>query len=168
MNHTSYLDGIMLCAVLPPRYPHVFAAKREFIGHWFSRWFLTGIGAADVERNDAKRGIEGIDQFLRALREGESPVFFPEGTFDRRIGLKPFRTGAFAVAVKAGVPVVPVAIRGARTVYRDQAWLPRHGVVTLTFSAPIHPTGHDWGAMVKLRDDVRVPILRHCGEPDLG
>ncbi len=168
MNHTSYLDGILLCAVLPLRYPHVFAAKREFTSHWFPRWFLSGIGAAYVERSDPKRGVEGIDQFLRALRKGEIPVFFPEGTFDRRSGLKPFRTGAFAVAAQAGVPVVPVAIRGARTVFRDQAWLPRHSAVTLTFSAAVQPAGRDWGNIVKLRDTVREPILCYCGEPDLG
>jgi acyl carrier protein len=168
MNHTSYLDGILLCAVLPLRYPHVFAAKHEFTRHWFPRLFLTGIGAAYVERSDAKKGIEGIDQFLRALRQGESPVFFPEGTFDRRSGLKPFRSGAFAVATQAGVPVVPVAIRGARTVFRDQAWLPRHSAVTLTFFAMVHPAGGDWGDVVKLRDTVRESMLRYCGEPDLG
>ena len=168
MNHTSYLDGIMLCAVLPLRYPHVFAAKREFIGHWFPRLFLNGIGAAYVERIDPKLGVEGIDQFLRALREGGTPVFFPEGTFDRRTGLKPFRTGAFAVAAQAGVPVTPVTIRGARTVLRDQVWLPRHGAVTLHFSAPLHPAGSEWAAIVKLRDEVREPILRYCGEPDIG
>ena len=168
MNHTSYLDGIMLCAVLPLRYPHVFAAKREFTGHWFPRLFLSGIGAAYVERSDPKLGIEGIEQFLRALRRGETPVFFPEGTFDRRAGLKPFRTGAFAIAAQAGVPVVPVAIRGARTVLRDQVWLPRRGAVTLHFTTPVQPTGSEWGAIVKLRDDVREPIQRHCGEPDIG
>ena len=168
MNHTSYLDGILLCAALPLRYPHVFAAKHEFTAHWFPRLFLSGIGAAYVERSDARQGIEGIDQFLRALRRGETPVFFPEGTFDRRAGLKPFRSGAFAVAAQAGVPVVPVAIRGARTVFRDQAWLPRHGTVTLHFAAPVMPSGSDWRAIVKLRDDVREPLLRHCGEPDIG
>ncbi len=168
MNHTSYLDGIMLCAVLPLRYAHNFAAKREFTGHWLPRLFLTGIGAAYVERSDPRQGIEGIDQFLQALRMGETPVFFPEGAFDRRAGLKPFRTGVFAIAAQAGVPVVPVAIRGARTVLRDQVWLPRHGAVTLHFCAPVHPAGGAWGEMVRLRDAVREPILRYCGEPDIG
>jgi 1-acyl-sn-glycerol-3-phosphate acyltransferase len=167
MNHTSYLDGIMLCAVLPLHYPHVFAAKREFTAHWFPRWFLTGIGAAYVERSDPKLGAEGIDQFLRALRKGESPVFFPEGTFDRRTGLKPFHTGAFAVAAKAGVPVVPVAIRGARTVFRDQAWLPRYGTVSLRFSTAVYPAGNTWTDRVTLRDKVRESILNHSGEPDI-
>ena len=95
-------------------------------------------------------------------------MFFPEGTFDRRAGLKPFRSGAFAVAAQAGVPVMPVAIHGARTVFRDQAWLPRHSAVRLTFSAAVRPAGNDWRAIVQLRDTVRESILRHCGEPDIG
>ena len=167
INHTSYLDGIMLCAVLPLRFPHVFAAKREFTGHWFPRWFLTGIGAAYVERSDPKLGVEGIEQFLRALDRGDIPVFFPEGTFDWRVGLKPFRTGAFAVAAQAGVPVVPIAIHGARMVYRDQAWLPRHSAVSLHFAPPLDPAGKAWADMVKLRDDARAAIQRDCGEPDV-
>ncbi len=168
MNHTSYLDGILLCAVLPPRYPHVFAAKRELAMHWLPRLFLSGIGAAYVERSDPRLGVEGIEQFLQALRRGETPVFFPEGVFDRRSGLKPFRSGAFAVAAQAGVPVALVALRGARTVLRDQTWLPRHGVVTLCFSAPVRPGGSAWGDIVALRDAARAPILRDCGEPDIG
>ena len=167
MNHTSYLDGIMLCAALPLRFPHVFAAKREFTGHWFPRWFLNGIGAAYVERTDPRLGVEGIEQFLRALRNGEIPVFFPEGTFERRDGLKPFRTGAFAVAVQAEVPVVPVAIHGARMVYRDQAWLPRHNAVSLHFAPPVHSSGKSWSDIVRLRDRTRAVILRHSGEPDI-
>jgi 1-acyl-sn-glycerol-3-phosphate acyltransferase len=168
MNHTSYLDGILLCAALPLQFPHVFAAKREFTTHWFPRWFLTGIGAAYVERTDPRLGVKGIDQFLQALRKGEIPVFFPEGTFDRLEGLKPFRSGAFAVAAQAGVAVVPVAIHGARMVYRDQAWLPRHGAVSLHFAPPVHPAGKSWNDIVRLRDDAREAIQRHCGEPDIG
>ncbi len=168
MNHTSYLDGIMLCAALPLRYAHNFAAKREFTDHWFARWFLSGIGAAFVERSDPRQGIASIDQFLQALCKGETPVFFPEGTFERGAGLKPFRTGVFAIAAQAGVPVVPVAIRGARTVLRDRVWLPRHGAVRLHFCAPVHPSGSAWSDMVSLRDAVREPILRYCGEPDIG
>ena len=45
---------------------------------------------------------------------------------------------------------------------------PRHGAVTLHFSAPVDPGGSEWAAIVKLRDAVREPILRYCGEPDIG
>jgi 1-acyl-sn-glycerol-3-phosphate acyltransferase len=80
----------------------------------------------------------------------------------------PFRTGAFQVAAQAGIPVVPVALRGVRSVLRDGTWYPRRAPIAVTFGAPIHPEGKDWNATVALRDRVRVEILKYCGEPDLA
>ena len=167
-NHTSYLDGIVLAAVLPPRFRYAFAAKREFARQLIPRLFLRGIGAVYVERYDVQQGAEDVGQFAAALQAGNVPVFFPEGAFDRRAGLKPFRTGAFAVAARAGVPVVPVAIRGARPILRDDSWLARQGAVTIIFGLPLSALGSDWEATVKLRDAVRGEILRAGGEPDLA
>ncbi|MFN7086672.1 MAG: AMP-binding protein [Burkholderiales bacterium] len=168
MNHTSYLDGIALAAALPPRFRYAFAAKREFARQLIPRLFLRGIGAVYVERYDARRGSADVEQFAAVLRAGVCPVFFPEGTFDRRAGLRPFRSGAFAVAARAGVPVLPVTIRGARAVLRDDSWFARRGAITLIFGTPREPLGADWEATVKLRDAVRDEILRASGEPDLA
>jgi 1-acyl-sn-glycerol-3-phosphate acyltransferase len=95
-------------------------------------------------------------------------VFFPEGTFDRRPGLLAFRTGAFAIAARAGVPVVPVALRGARSILRGDDWFPYRGAAAITFCAPIRPAGPEWRHVMQLRDEVRRAILQHCGEPDLA
>ena len=92
---------------------------------------------------------------------------FPEGTLRRHTGLMPFRAGAFQVAAQAGVPVVPVSLRGVRSLLRDETWYPRRVPVAASFGAPIHPDGTDWNAVLRLRDRVRAQILRHCGEPDL-
>ncbi len=167
-NHTSYLDGIVLSAALPPQFRYAFAAKREFARQLIPRLFLRGIGAVYVERFDVRQGSEDVEQFAAVLRAGNYPVFFPEGTFDRRTGLRPFRSGAFAVAARAGVPVLPVTIRGARSVLRDDSWLARRGAVTLIFGTPQQSLGADWEATVQLRDAVRGQILRAGGEPDLA
>ncbi|MDP2239676.1 MAG: AMP-binding protein [Burkholderiales bacterium] len=167
-NHTSYLDGIVLSAALPPQFRYAFAAKREFARQLIPRLFLRGIGAVYVERFDVRQGSEDVEQFAAVLRAGNYPVFFPEGTFDRRTGLRPFRSGAFAVAARAGVPVVPVAIRGARAVLRSEVWLPRRGAIAITFGLPLQSPGSDWEATVQLRDAVRGEILRAGGEPDLA
>jgi len=110
VNHASYLDGILLTAVLPPDFPGAFVAKREFMDHFVPRLFLRGIGAVFVERFDARLGVEHVENVAAALEQGQMPVFFPEGTFDRRPGLLAFRTGAFAIAARAGVPVTPVLV----------------------------------------------------------
>jgi 1-acyl-sn-glycerol-3-phosphate acyltransferase len=76
--------------------------------------------------------------------------------------------GAFTVAAEAGVPVIPVAIRGSRSVFRGDDLFFRRGEVTVTATAPIHPQGSGWSAAVDLRDGVRAQLLARCGEPDAG
>jgi 1-acyl-sn-glycerol-3-phosphate acyltransferase len=78
-----------------------------------------------------------------------------------------FRTGAFQAAAQAGVPVIPVALRGLRSVMRDGTWYLRRASVSVTIGAPTRPEGTDWAAAIRLRDAARAEILRHCGEPDL-
>jgi 1-acyl-sn-glycerol-3-phosphate acyltransferase len=165
-NHASYLDGIMMVAALSQ--PKVFVAKRELLDHWVPRIYLKAIGSAFVDRLDVQRGIEDTRQFVEAARGGKSLIVFPEGTFRRMPGLLPFRMGAFMIAAQAGVPIVPVSIRGTRSALRDGQWMFRRSRVSLTFSAPIEPAGDDWNAAIALRDATRAEILRHSGEPDLG
>ena len=86
----------------------------------------------------------------------------------RHTGLLPFRMGAFLTAAQAQVPMVPLALRGVRSVLRDGTWYLRRAPVSVTISAPVAPEGSDWSAALKLRDRVRAEILKHCGEPDLG
>lgn len=80
----------------------------------------------------------------------------------------PFHAGAFSAAAQAGVPVVPVTIRGTRAVLRDGQWFPRRVPIFAMVSAPIRPDGDDWSASIRLRDAVRAEILKHCAEPDAG
>jgi 1-acyl-sn-glycerol-3-phosphate acyltransferase len=92
---------------------------------------------------------------------------YPEGTFVRAPGLRPFKLGAFHVAAQSGAPLVPVAIRGMRSILRDGQWVPRRGTVVLSFGEPLAPDGNDFAASVRLRDRARAVILERCGEPDL-
>jgi 1-acyl-sn-glycerol-3-phosphate acyltransferase len=165
VNHGSYLDGILLVGYLPRQ--HDFIAKREFVGYFISRRFLAGIGSLFVERHDAARGVDDVRRFTAVARQGRRIAIFPEGTFTRQTGLRPFRMGAFVMAAEAGIPVVPVAIRGARDVLRDGYWMPRRGSFTITVGAPIHPSGSNWEAAVELRERARAFILEHCGESSL-
>lgn len=165
-NHASYLDAIVLAAALPG--PIRFVAKEELRRSAPVRVYLERLGVAFIERFDVERGVEELAGLAAALRGGRCLAFFPEGTFDRMPGLLPFRMGAFLAAAEAGVPVVPVAIRGTRAVLRSETWLPRRGLVEVIVGAPIRAEGSGWSDAVRLRDAAREQILRHCGEPDLG
>ena len=166
-NHTSYLDGAVLLAILPWE-KSAFVAKRELKDSFISRVFLGGLGAQFVERFDVQKSAEHADELAATAREGTTLIVFPEGTMQRATGLMPFRTGAFQTAAQAQIPVVPVALRGVRSVLRDGTWYLRRAPVSVTMSAPVAPEGSDWNAAVRLRDRVRAEILKHCGEPDLA
>ena len=108
----------------------------------------------------------------RNLRDGHSPLFFAEGTLTRMPGLLPFQMGAFMTAAEAGAPMVPITIRGTRSMLRDGTWFLRPGAITVIIGKTIEPAplaGKEelWTEAVKLRDQVRREILNQCGEPDL-
>ncbi len=171
-NHASYLDGIVLVAVLPGKLSstgyYSFVAKRELLDSFISRTYLKRIGSDFVERYESQRSLEDVKQVARSLQSGHSPIFFPEGTFTRAPGLMPFRMGAFVVAAEAGAPVVPVSIRGTRSILRDGHWFPRRGIITVTIGKPIVTEGKGWAAALRLRNTARAEISRRCGEPDLA
>jgi len=166
-NHASYLDGLIVLAALRER-GYRFAAKRELSNSLLPRLFLQSIGTDFVERANIKQGVEDTGRLAESVRAGHAPIFFAEGTFTRATGLLPFRMGAFVIAAQTGVPLVPVAIRGARSVLRDGSWFARRGAIVVTIAPPLQPQGSDWNAAVALRDATRKEILRHCGEPDLA
>ncbi len=165
-NHSSYADALVVAAVLPGT--PAFIAKREFARQFFAGPFLRRLGALFVERFDTAGSVADASAAGSAAREGRLLVVFPEGTFTRRTGLTDFYLGAFKIAVDSGLPVVPGAIRGTRSMLRSDQWLPRRTHIHVHIDAPVRPTGSDFAAVVQLRDAVRVVVLRHCGEPDLG
>jgi 1-acyl-sn-glycerol-3-phosphate acyltransferase len=168
-NHASYLDGMALIAALPTHFS--FVAKRELLDHAVARLYLRGLGVQFVERFDARQSVEDAMRLAAPVKAGASTALFPEGTFRRTPGLGAFHLGAFAAAVAAQVPVLPVAIRGTRAMLRDGQWLPRRGAIAVTigpatFPSPSAPDA--FAAAVALRDAARAHILAHCGEPDAG
>jgi 1-acyl-sn-glycerol-3-phosphate acyltransferase len=165
-NHTSYMDAVVIAAVLPGA--PAFVAKKEFSEQFFAGSFMRRLGVAFVERFDAAASLADADAVTGMAREGRLFVFFPEGTFTRRAGLLGFYMGAFKVAAEAGLPVVPGTLRGVRTLLRGDQWFPRRTEISVVIEAPIAPAGNDFSAVLAARDAARAAMLRHCGEPDLG
>jgi 1-acyl-sn-glycerol-3-phosphate acyltransferase len=163
-NHASYLDGMVLTAVLPPRFAYI--AKRELARHPLSAVPLTRLGTLFVDRDDAARGAGDAQVLATHLAAGGSLAVFAEGTFRAAPGLLPFRLGAFLAAAKAGVPVVPVTLAGTRRLFPDGARFPRPARLAVTIEAPVDPAGDDWQAALALRGAARAAILARLGEPD--
>jgi acyl carrier protein len=163
-NHASYTDSIVLAAVLPPEIK--FVAKRE-LARYPTGPFLRRIGVRFVERFRAQRAVEDARALADGVRSGESQIIFPEGRLWRAPGVRPFHLGAFAAAAQSGRPVLPVALRGTRSVLRSGSWLPRRHPVEVFIGAPLWPKGEGWNDALRLRDEARKSILEHCGEPEL-
>ena len=164
-NHASYLDGIVLMAALPIKFS--FVAKKELENSFISRLFLQRIGSVFVERFDIQRGAVDAERLQQQIQQGDSLLIFPEGTFTRITGLGAFRMGAFTTAVQTDKPVIPLTMRGTRSILRAASWFPRHGSISVTISQPVYPQGSGWEEAIRLRDEARAEILQHCGEPDL-
>jgi 1-acyl-sn-glycerol-3-phosphate acyltransferase len=164
-NHTSFADVLALMAMLPRGF--VFLAKKEIMGWPVISSFIAAGRHLTVDRDDAAHSVADAAKIGHALAGGTSVLIFPEGTFTKSPGLRPFRLGAFQNAVAAGTPVVPMALRGARRVLRDKTMLPRPGPIELWVGEPISARGTGWSAIVDLRDRVAEQIAEHCGEPRL-
>ena len=165
-NHTSYIDGLAIAAALSGEL--YFVAKRELVRQPIARIALQALGTLFVERRDIEQGIEDIGHIAEAARSGRRLVFFPEGTLTRAPGLMPFKLGAFAVAASAGLPVIPVALRGTRSILRGGQWFPRRSRITVTIGETVAAQGATLAEAARLRDVARAIVLEHCGEPDLA
>jgi len=177
-NHTSYFDVLPL--MLGLGVPYHFVAKLEVRHMPFIGTFLRQMGHVWFDRTDGDARLRQSEQVQELLRQGESVFIFPEGTFTREDGLRPFQLGAFKAAVEVGVPIIPVSLAGTRKFLRDGTYLPRPTDITITLSPPIFPRtatsasadsnggeSAGWHDLIRLRDQTRQAIGRYAGEPIL-
>jgi 1-acyl-sn-glycerol-3-phosphate acyltransferase len=166
-NHSSYIDGLLLKAALPARFS--FVIKKEMVRVPLAGLLLKRIGSLFVDRGN--RHSSGMDtrRIMREAADGKSLVFFPEGTFTPRVGLERFHLGAFATAQRAALPVVPLAIHGARRILRPGSPWPRPGDVEIEVLGVLNGNAvhKDRSQAEALRDQARARILLALGEPDL-
>ena len=158
-NHASYLDGVILVAALPRAF--AFVAKRELQQHVLLGPPLQRLGVEFVERFELQRSVADAGRLADAVRRGKSLLVFPEGTFVERPGLLPFHLGAFLAAARAAVPVVPVAVRGARRLLPGERWWPQRATIEVDIGVPMAPPADEpdvFAAAVRLREGARRAI----------
>lgn len=165
-NHASYLDGPLLYAVLPSRFG--FVIKKEVVGVPLAGFFLRRLGHEFVDRHNRAQSARDARRILKAAVGGGSVAFFPEGTFTGTPGLARFHSGAFVTAARAGMPVVPVVIRGARAALPSGAYLPRRRALEVEVLEPVvAPLPNEPDAVGRMKAEARARILERLGEPDL-
>ncbi|WP_068053296.1 AMP-binding protein [Nocardia xishanensis] len=164
-NHASLLDSIALSTLLPGRF--TFVAGEVFERKPLIGFLLRRVGTRFVERTEREHSVADTHRLMRAARHGEYLVVFPEGSLSPVPGLRPFHMGAFVIAAKAGLPVVPVAISGTRAMmWPDHGAIIRRGAIHVVVGEAIRPDGDGWGAAIGLERAARAAIAAHCKEPD--
>ncbi|MEO8465665.1 MAG: lysophospholipid acyltransferase family protein [Gammaproteobacteria bacterium] len=163
-NHASYLDGIILTAALPPGFTYLI--KQQMAHVPIVSFILRRLGSAFVDRENAKDRHRIARTLVNQARKGEALGFFPEGMFDELPGLKPFQLGAFSAAARAGLPIVPVVIYGARHKLPAGRLLAAPGPLRVRICEPLHAT--DEPSARALMHLARRSMLVHLDEPDLA
>ena len=134
-NHQSLLDTPVLFAAL--RLPLRFVVKRELGRLPFLGWYIAALGMVAVDRGSQTRAVASLRRVTALLRSGASVVCFPEGTRSRDGAVAPFKGALFAMAIEAGVPVVPVAVSGTGAVLPATGLRIRPGRVLVRVGRPI-------------------------------
>lgn len=161
-NHTSYIDVVLLAGVLPKGVS--FIGKKELLKVPMFKSFMERLGYLTVDRMDFSKSESETGRIAKTLTAGRSVVIFPEGTFSYATGVRPFKSGAFKIAVDTGCAICPVAIQGARKILRAGSHLMRPAAIKVTICEPIKPEASNWDEVVRLRQAARLEIAKHCGE----
>ncbi|MFI4938319.1 MAG: 1-acylglycerol-3-phosphate O-acyltransferase [Candidatus Berkiellales bacterium] len=161
-NHASYLDSFVLLAILPP--PVQFVAKKELLKVPILSSIIKKLKMITIDRVDFSSNIADTELITNRLKEGNGIAIFPEGTFTAGAGLRPFKLGAFKIAAEGQCPILPVAIKGTRSILRDDHFILQPGPIEVTIGELIMPLANDWQEVTRLHREARAQIAKDCGE----
>lgn len=136
-NHQSGFDILALLASLP--YETRWIVKKELFAIPIFGASMKRGGFIPLDRRDAHRALKSMKKAAEAIRAGNSIVIFPEGTRSKDFRLLPFKRGGFMLALRAGVPVVPVTINGSGRVNPAGTLQLHSGPISVTLHPPVMP-----------------------------
>ena len=168
VNHVNIFDMFAIYQAVPQ-----YTRSLEHVDHF--KWpligsLITAAGQIPVDPNNPKLTAAGVKKAVEMLRNGESLTVLPEGsrTLDGTVG--PFYPGAFRMAIRAQVPVVPMAIRGGRAVSRRGDWRIRPGAEQVLIAKPIPTEGltlRDMDTLAVQSRKVVIDLLQQRISPDM-
>jgi 1-acyl-sn-glycerol-3-phosphate acyltransferase len=160
-NHQSLYDIPVLLATCPGQVRMM--AKRGLFQIPVFGWGLWAGGFIPVDRADRSTARRSFASAAERLRAGTSIVLFPEGTRTLTDTLLPFERGGFLLALKSGLPIVPVGIRGTRAI-RSRGGLRIHpGCAAVSYGAPIQAADFGLRRKRELIDEVRRQVAALAG-----
>lgn len=162
-NHVSYMDTPVVLGHIPLQFR--FLAKKSLFSIPFLGYHLKRAGHIPVPRDNPRAALKAMSEAAKAIQErGVSILIFPEGGRSLT-GLQPFKEGAAYIAIKAGVPVIPLCLKGTLEVLPMGSLNVRPGRVLLRVGDPVptsHLTLHD---RAQLSDELFQRVSELLGEP---
>jgi 1-acyl-sn-glycerol-3-phosphate acyltransferase len=164
-NHTSYMDTPVVFASLPFQFR--ILAKKELWPIAFIGWYLNRSGQIPIDVANPHASLSSLSFGVKALRAGMPLFVFPEGGRTQSGELQPFLSGAAYLAIRAQVPLVPIALKGVYDL------LPIHthhfypGELTLSVGEPIETRGMTVRQTEELTARLRAAIAGML-EPELA
>jgi 1-acyl-sn-glycerol-3-phosphate acyltransferase len=163
-NHTSYMDTPVVFAALPFQFR--ILAKKELWPIAFIGWYLDRSGQIPIDTRNPHATLSSLGVGVKALRSGLPLFVFPEGGRTPNGELQPFLSGAAYLAIRAQVPLVPIALHG---VYSLLPMHTRHlypGPLTLAAGDPIPTAGLTIRQTDELTEKLRAAIQQLSGQVD--
>lgn len=152
-NHQSYLDIPILFAHLPVEFRVM--AKASLFSLPFLGWHLRRTGSLPIARKSISGNARRLLQAVGYIQQGSSLLVFPEGGRGVSGGIGEFKSGIFLAAIKIGVPIVPVTIRGSALLLSPESWHIRPGGVEVILDPPVATAGLDKSRLHELVAAVR-------------
>ena len=135
-NHTSVIDSFFLPMVLPR--PMMFVGKAEYMDDWKTKHIFPALGMIPIDRSGGSAAERALNAAARVLEAGKFFGIYPEGTRARDGRLHRGHTGPARLALRTGVPIVPVGLIGTRDVQPPEAKLPKpFKKVQVKFGRPV-------------------------------
>lgn len=165
-NHSSNIEPPAVFLALARVFPRLRVLyKAELRQLPLLVWVFDAAGFVPLERANPDQSWPAVDRAAEALAAGNSFVIFPEGTRSRTGELLPFKKGGFVMALKAQVPVVPVAVSGGRAAMKKGSRLIWPATVAVTFAPPISTAGLTFDDRDSLVARVRAAIEANLNAP---
>lgn len=135
-NHQGNFDIPILLGYIDK--PKAFIAKIELLKFPFIRTWMIHMKCVFMDRSDIRQSLKVINQATDYLKEGYSMVIFPEGSRSQGETLGEFKPGSLKLALKAGVPIVPITIRGSYKILEQNGFMikPAHVEIAILDSIP--------------------------------
>lgn len=159
-NHASMLDIPVIVAGIPAQIRIVYKKELEVIP--FFGWGLKWGSYIGIDRGRGTEAMKSLEEAIERIRHGASVLLYAEGTRTLDGKLQPFKRGAFNLAAKAGVPVVPLIVNGSYHLLPKHSMRVQPGTVDLVLEKPI-PIARDSGkeAEMMLMEQVHAAIEKH-------